>query len=109
MGRPKSVRLKNIYIISLLSLYESNHSGSRDHTSIVPRSSDHTSIVPRSSDHTSIVPRSSEDSKINESLYNRHLIATSKYILPMGPQLVEKARQIAENLVLLHLQDLMAG
>ena len=63
---------------SILSLHESNRQGTRV--------------------HTSKGPRVSEYSEINEALYNWYLLATSKNIFPMGPQLVEKAKQIAEQL-----------
>ena len=65
-------------IVSILGLYESNHLGSRVHTSVSPRSSDY--------------------SEFNEALYNWFILATSKNIFPMGPRLVEKVRQIAEQL-----------
>ena len=64
--------------VSILALYESNRSGRRV--------------------HTSVAPRSSEYSEINEALYSWYLLATSKNIFPMGPQLVEKAGQIAQQL-----------
>ena len=36
-------------------------------------------------------PRPFQYAKINEALYNWHVLAASKNIFPMGPQLVEKA------------------
>ena len=39
-------------------------------------------------------PHASEYAKINEALYDWYVLATSKNIFPMGPQLVEKAKQI---------------
>ena len=42
--------------------------------------------------------RESEFAPINEALYRWYLLATSRNIYPSGPQLCEKARQIAEQL-----------
>ena len=64
--------------VYILALYESNRSRSRV--------------------HTSAAPRSSEYCEVNEALYSWYLLATSKNIFPMGPQLVEKARQMVEQL-----------
>lgn len=61
---------------SILSSYESNPSGSR--------------VV-----STKMSCRQSEYSDINKPLYTWYTLARSKNILPMGPQLVEKAKQIA--------------
>ena len=62
---------------SILSLFESNSSGNRV--------------------HTSKAPRMSEYAKVNEALYDWYVLAISKNIFP---QLVEKAKQkqIAEQL-----------
>ena len=40
----------------------------------------------------------SQYADINKALYNWYTLACSKNIFPMGPQLVEKAKQIAEHL-----------
>lgn len=58
-----------------MALYESNASGTRIHFS-----------------------QASEYEEINWALYTWYTIACSKNIFPMGPQLAEKARQIAEQL-----------
>ena len=58
---------------SIMALYESNASSSKK-------------------------PRVSEFSTINESLYQWYLMACSKNIYPGGPQLAEKAREIAARL-----------
>ena len=42
--------------------------------------------------------RPSEFSAVNEALYSWYLLATSRNIYPGGPQLCEKAKQIAEQL-----------
>ena len=42
--------------------------------------------------------RPCEFSEINESLYKWYTLATTRNIYPAGPQLCEKARQIAEQL-----------
>ena len=42
--------------------------------------------------------RKSEFSEVNESLYEWYLLATSKNIYPNGPQLSEKAKEIAIKL-----------
>ena len=47
--------------------------------------------------HTS-TPRSSEYAEVNKALYDWYTLACSKNIFPCGPQLIEKARQIAERL-----------
>ena len=61
---------------SILSLYESNASGSR--------------VLANKT-----CGRQSEYADINKSLYNWYTLACSKNIFPMGPQLIEKAKQIA--------------
>ena len=63
---------------SLLSMYQSNASGSRI--------------------HTKKLSRASEFSDVNESLYEWYTLAISKNIYPGGPELSEKAKQIAERL-----------
>ena len=60
----------------LFGMYESNTSGSRVHT----------------------VSRPSEYSEVNKALYEWYNIACSKNIYPGGPQLTEKAKEIAEKL-----------
>lgn len=62
---------------SILSLFQANVSGSRVHTS---------------------KPRTSEYAEVNESLYKWFTLACSKNIYPGGPELVEKAKEIAEKL-----------
>ena len=62
---------------SILSLFQANVSGSRVHTS---------------------KPCTSEYAKVNESLYKWFTLACSKNIYPGGPELVEKAKEIAEKL-----------
>lgn len=62
---------------SLLAMYESNASGSRVHTGN---------------------SRPSEFAEVNKALYEWYVIACSKNIYPGGPQLREKAKQIAEHL-----------
>jgi hypothetical protein len=47
---------------------------------------------------SSLKYRSSEYSEINEKLYEWYLLACSKNIYPDGPQLIEKAREIAQRL-----------
>ena len=42
--------------------------------------------------------RESDFTPINEALYSWYLLATSRNIYPAGPQLCEKAKQIAEQL-----------
>ena len=42
--------------------------------------------------------RSSDFSKVNEALHKWYLLACSKNICPVGSQLCEKAREIAERL-----------
>ncbi len=44
------------------------------------------------------VPRVSEFSEVNKALYEWYVIACSKNIYPGGPQLTEKAIEIAEHL-----------
>ena len=61
---------------SILSIYEANVSGSRAHVS----------------------HRATEYSSINEALYQWYTIACSKNIYPSGPQLIEKAKEIAARL-----------
>ena len=56
----------------ILSLYEYNTLGSRV--------------------HTSKAPRASEYAKINETLYDWYVPATSKNIVPMGPQTGRKCQ-----------------
>ena len=63
---------------SLLTMYESNASGSRV--------------------HTSKILRPSEFEEVNKSLYLWYTLACSKNIHPGGPQLTEKAKEIAERL-----------
>ena len=60
----------------ILSLYESNASSIRVLTS-------------------KTYGRQSEYADVNKSLYDWYILACSKNIFPMGPQLAEKARQIA--------------
>lgn len=64
---------------SILSMYESNASSSRILTS-------------------KTYGRQSEYVDINKSLYEWYTLACSKNIFPMGPQLIEKAKQIADCL-----------
>ena len=64
---------------SILSLYESNMSCSRVYAS-------------------KTCDRKSEYSDVNKSLYDWYVLACSKNIFPMGPQLIEKAKQIASSL-----------
>lgn len=64
---------------SIISLYESNSSCSRVNTS-------------------KTCGRQSEYSDVNKSLYDWYVIACSKNVFPMGPQLIEKAKQIANSL-----------
>ena len=61
----------------LLTMYESNAPGDRFHTN---------------------TPRPSEFSEINKALHEWYMIACSKNIYPGGPQLIEKAKEIAEHL-----------
>ena len=61
----------------LLEMFESNKSMTRIHTG---------------------VPRVSEFSEVNKALYEWYVIACSKNIYPGGPQLTEKAIEIAEHL-----------
>ena len=63
---------------SIIALYESNASSSLHH----------------SRKRT----RLSEYSEVNEALYEWYLLACSKNIYPDGPQLTEKAKEIAERL-----------
>ena len=60
---------------SLLSQFEANASGSRVHTNKTSRSSQYDDI--------------------NKALFEWYCLACSKNIYPMGPQLVEKAKEIA--------------
>ena len=53
--------------------------------------------------------RTSEYSEINEKLYEWYLLACSKNIYPDGPQLKEKAREIAERLGKTDLGGLRSG
>lgn len=64
---------------SILSMYESNASSSRVLTS-------------------KTCGRQSEYGDVNKSLYEWYTLACSKNIFPMGPQLIEKAKQIATSL-----------
>lgn len=48
--------------------------------------------------HTKMKPRVSEYSEINDALHQWYLLACSKNIYPAGPQLMEKAREIAVRL-----------
>jgi len=64
---------------STLSMYESNASSSRVLTS-------------------KTCGRQSEYGDVNKSLYEWYTLACSKNIFPMGPQLIEKAKQIATSL-----------
>ena len=50
--------------------------------------------------------RSSEFSEINETLHEWYLLACSKNIYPSGPQLCEKAREIAQRL---HIEGFKAS
>lgn len=63
---------------SILSLHKSNASGSRI--------------------HSTKISRVSEFEEVNKALYEWYLLACSKNIFPGGPQLTEKAKQIAERL-----------
>lgn len=63
---------------SILTLYKSNASGSRI--------------------HSTKISRISEFEEVNKALYEWYLLACSKNIYPGGPQLIEKAKQIAERL-----------
>ena len=51
-----------------------------------------------SSCHARKRPRSSAFAQVNDALYKWYQLATSKNIYPGGPQLAEKAREIAESL-----------
>ena len=62
---------------SLLSLYQANTSGSRVHTS---------------------KSRTSEYVEVNDALYKWFMLACSKNVYPGGPELTEKAKEIAEKL-----------
>ena len=63
---------------SIMALYQSNASGSKI--------------------HSSKVCRVSEFEDVNTSLYIWYVLACSKNIYPVGPQLIGKAKQIAEKL-----------
>ena len=63
---------------SLVTQYNANASGSRV--------------------HTSSIPCVSEFAEVNKTLYDLYILACSKNIYPAGPQLIEKAKQIAEHL-----------
>lgn len=63
---------------SLLSMYESNASGSRI--------------------HSTMKFRSSKFMDMNKALHDWFLLECSKNIYPSGPQLIEKAKEIAEHL-----------
>ena len=63
---------------SLLSVYESNASSSKV--------------------HATMKFRSSEFVDVNKALYEWYLVACSKNIYPGGPELIEKAKEIAERL-----------
>ena len=69
---------------SLLSMYESNASGSRV--------------------HTTTKFRSSKFMDVNKALHDWYLLACSKNIYPAGPQLIEKAKEIAERLGIVDFQ-----
>ena len=62
---------------SILSLFHANSSGSRVHTS---------------------KSRTSEYVEVNEALYKWFNLACAKNIYPGGPELTEKAKEIAEKL-----------
>ena len=70
--------LKNQLQDSLLSAYESNASSSKV--------------------HATMKFRSSEFIDVNKALYEWYLIVCSKNIYPGGPELIEKAKEIAERL-----------
>ena len=74
---------------AILELYESNASSS--------------SICSRKR------ARSSDFSEVNETLHKWYLLACSKNIYPVGSQLCEKAREIAERLHVSGLRPLMDG
>ena len=63
---------------SLLTMYESNASGNRV--------------------HTTMIQRSSEFEEVNKALYQWYILACSKNIYPGGAQLKEKVMEIAERL-----------
>lgn len=63
---------------SILTLYESNASSSMS--------------------RTTAKSRSSEYSEVNDTLYKWYLLACSKNIYPCGPQLIEKAKEIAAQI-----------
>ena len=69
---------------SLLSMYESNASGSRV--------------------HTTMKFRSSKFMDVNKALHDWYLLACSKNIYPAGPQLIKKAKEIAERLGIVDFQ-----
>ena len=48
--------------------------------------------------------RESDFSEVNEVLYSRYVFATSRNIYPGGPQLCEKAKQIANQLDISHFK-----
>ena len=63
---------------TIMTLYQSNAAGSRI--------------------HSTKISRISEYQQINEALYEWYTIACSKNIYPGGPELIEKAKLIAEKL-----------
>ena len=69
---------------SIIELYESNMSS--------------TSVLSRKR------CRESDFSEVNEALYSWYLLATSRNIYPGGPQLCEKAQQIAVQLGISHFK-----
>ena len=69
---------------SIIELYESNVSS--------------TSVLSRKR------CRESDFSEVNEALYSWYLFATSRNIYPGGPQLCEKAKQIADQLNISHFK-----
>ena len=62
---------------SILSLYQANTSGSRIHSG---------------------KSRTSEYDKVNDTLYKWFTLSCSKNIYPGGPELMEKAKEMAEKL-----------
>ncbi len=74
---------------SILALFKANASGSRIHSTKVSRTCEY------------------ED--INKALYEWYLLACSKHVYPGGPQLIEKAKVIAEKLGTKALRDPMVG
>ena len=58
----------------------------------------HEAKAPGSRIQTGVKCRTSEYADVNTALYDWYLITCSKNVYPTGPQLVEKAKQIAEQL-----------